>query len=97
MIERNIVKQVQGDLDPEHIRAAFKEPPRKKSTRPSTSSYLWGLWRQGLKDLQVAVLGDIGGTHEEPATIANPVPMEVYNDRHPDEQTRTYPSIERER
>jgi hypothetical protein len=45
------------------------------STRPSSSSLLWGIWRQGLKDAQNAVLNPWNGvtaTHEEPGTIATP-------------------------
>ena len=54
---------------------------RAESSAPSTSSVLWAAWRQGLKDLQTAVLGNLGGTHEEPGTIANPTQIEVTQDR----------------
>lgn len=41
---------------------------------PSTSSLLWGLWRQGLKDIQSAVLEPWSGFHQhsEPCTIGHP-------------------------
>ncbi|HZZ78896.1 MAG TPA: hypothetical protein VFE62_10285 [Gemmataceae bacterium] len=56
---------------------------RETSTRPSTSSVLWGEWRRGLKDLQNAVLNPWNGitaTHEEPGTIATPTQAQVTQD-----------------
>jgi hypothetical protein len=51
-----------------------------QSGAPSGSSTLWAAWRQGLKDLQNAVLGAWGGTHEEPGSIANPTTQVITND-----------------
>lgn len=46
-------------------------------TDPDQYSVLWAEWRRGLKDLQNAVLGPWGGTHEEQGSIANPTPQIV--------------------
>lgn len=81
-----VINHAQGDmsLDPSmsHDRKPELKAASPKSRAPSTSSVLWAAWRQGLKDLQTAVLGGLGGTHEELGTIANPVQQEVYQDRH---------------
>ena len=53
--------------------AAIKE----SLTDPEQYAVLWAEGRRGLKDLQVAVLGNWAGTHEEPGTIANPTQMIV--------------------
>ncbi len=53
-------------------------------TAPKTTSVLWAAWRQGLKDLQNAVLNPdnhFSATHEEIGTIANPTQIEVSNER----------------
>jgi hypothetical protein len=50
---------------------------------PSTSSVLWAQWRQGLKDLQNAVVNPWNGftaTHEELGTIGHPTPQMVTED-----------------
>ena len=53
----------------------MSEERQQPNSRPSSSSLFWGLWRQGLKDAQNAVLNPWNGvtaTHEEPGTIASP-------------------------
>ena len=47
---------------------------------PEQYSVLWAEWRRRLKNLQNAVLGPWGGTHEELGTIANPTPQIVTNE-----------------
>ncbi|MCA9076966.1 MAG: hypothetical protein KDA93_18210 [Planctomycetaceae bacterium] len=53
------------------------------STRPSTASVLWAAWRQGLKDVQNAVLDPWNGVHQghqEPGSIGNPTQAMVTQD-----------------
>jgi hypothetical protein len=55
----------------------------EESERPSTSSLFYGVWREGLKDLQNVALDPWHGqaaTHEEPGTIANPTQAMVTQD-----------------
>ncbi|WP_435018397.1 hypothetical protein TA3x_000370 [Tundrisphaera sp. TA3] len=48
---------------------------------PKQYAVLGAEFRRGLKDLQSVVLGEIGGTHDEPGTIANPTQIEVYQEK----------------
>jgi hypothetical protein len=82
--QQRVTRHAQADMA--HMPTASHDPvePEKQSTAPSTSSVLWAAWRQGLKDLQHAVLGNWAGTHEEPGSIANPTQLEVYQEKHND-------------
>lgn len=47
---------------------------------PKQYAVLGAEWRRGLKDLQTAVLGPWGGSHEELGTIGNPTPQLITNE-----------------
>lgn len=78
---KHVVQHAQGDMAKDPL--MWVDPPDPPSTAPSTSSLMWGLWREGLKDLQNAVFDPWGGqvaTHEEPGTIAHPTQAMVTQD-----------------
>jgi hypothetical protein len=84
-MQKAVTRHAQADMartPAASIDPAGAEPEGRSSTAPTTSSTLWAAWRQGLKDLQNIVLGAWGGTHEEPGSIANPTPLEVYQEKH---------------
>jgi hypothetical protein len=90
-VESAVIAHAQADM----ARLAPTPAESPSSTAPSTASVLWAAWRQGLKDLQTAVLGDWGGHQAEAGSIANPLPMEIYHDRHheaPPPETLSYES-----
>jgi len=69
----NVVQHAQADMAA--APTMWQEPEPAAPEAPSTSSLMYALGRQGLKDLQNAVLDPWNGqvaTHEEPGTIANP-------------------------
>ncbi|HVX64757.1 MAG TPA: hypothetical protein VHC19_29330 [Pirellulales bacterium] len=77
-----VVQHAQADMAED--RSMWHDAPQADASEtPSTSSLMWGLWREGLKDMQNAVLDPWNGqtaTHEEPGTIANPTQAMVTQD-----------------
>ena len=80
-----VIRHAQADLaNVPGATGKFIEIEGGRNTAPSTSSVLWGAWREGLKDLQNAVINPDNtfvATHEEIGTIANPTQIEVTKDR----------------
>ena len=83
-IQQAVSRHAQADMGkiPTASHDQSSPEPEGRSTAPTSSSVLWAAWRQGLKDLQRAVLGEWAGTHEEPGSIANPTQLEVYKEKH---------------
>ncbi len=84
-IQDNVIQHAQADMA--NIPGAtgqYQSVIEPTSSAPSTESVLWAQWREGLKDLQNAVLdpwSGYAGSHEEIGTIANPTQIEVTKDR----------------
>lgn len=77
-----VVQHAQADMAAD--RSMWHDPPEAVGHEtPSTSSLMYALWREGLKDAQNAVLDPWNGqtaTHEEPGTIGNPTQAMVTQD-----------------
>lgn len=78
----SVVQHAQADMAAD--RSMWQDAPEAVSSdTPSTSSLMYGIWREGLKDAQNVVLNPWNGqvaTHEEPGTIANPTQAMVTQD-----------------
>jgi hypothetical protein len=87
-VQQAVTRHAQTDMANMPTASHDKPTPEaeSRSTAPSTSSVLWAAWRQGLKDLQNAVLNPFPqghvAQHEEPGSIANPTQLEVYQEKH---------------